>query len=1123
MADILVFDPASEFELIEEIDFEEEVQRPEELRFFTLDEQLLDYFDKVLPKKKHITKFEYEAIAKDIDRVRELYTKLITITDTDYRVDLDRKDISVPWVLPIYEPFSLKSYSYDQEWMPLFERGARTQPNFYPRMLSAMPRPYRTTSSSGVPLVRTQVVVDENGNNAIHAQGLYERTKRALHEDGTFDIVNIPMTNTEDDIRIRGYFLKDRILDIPNPLANHPFFETNRETKILTEEPLKDVFPTIEAILNHGVPTTSDPYVEGLKYLKVYDVKLTQIPWNLWKDRFPPAEMVSVSQPVQSISFSGQTEHSIPAKSLQEGYVLPWSPGIEPRLWLMKQEDGGRYVIKMLLSKAGDAGRVPPDTPGEKPSAQFPKSSPDECFVDGDFDTFLNSGVYRAPVWKDFSDAWDKKKSLPSGVCIPASYISQERKSSRFVGRSAWVDSTEFDILKEHQKLLKLLQHRPMREITQKFEKHVAKQESDLRKQVRAILGDTMRTPEDKADAIGKIVRELPPTEDVYVDSTSSFVVCEHTLAQLRGDMEDDRLAYYEKWTSIDGGFRACKFCGEQVNADVFVAQDDFDDAGRVIVSHEVLPTSVYHGESHVASFTNSLRELQKVFLLDNAGESILYLLLSVLQVLPAESQVLPILENIRVLTSVVRANKKIQKTDKDRIEGILGLAGSVVLLQVHNPFLIPRRSFGSKVLKLTGFPRDSVDPDDSPILDTLISVLRSTFESMPSTLKGPITAILRTILTTPKKVRSEAVVYVKQAAAKFQTLLQSAKDRYVSPADTGSPNVIQLPMIPVSKQVFGTSERLGAEETIGQCNVARPKAVFVAKLPPNIVQEQLDLWKAIKPSPSAQQIVPVLEKTLIVDVEQKELRRRVTLGVPKDFKLEKMDVFLRSDTDATAFLLFLSRVLDILSKEAFSLDTIQKYRTVLVYLDNHIDKSILRDAARGFIYELLNEVVSSSNKTGLVQAIRDAVQKDIVMNMLLLKKEDAETQNNDLRAQEREVFKRRMRQMNDTEREITKMLLDIGIASTIISNEDREIFAREYNYQDPEADYEKAATEMDGDRPEEGFGTPFDTVDNGDVPLTDDGLERPYDRGDYGERMERQFSEYETISAFNFEESDGV
>jgi hypothetical protein len=86
----LQFDP-SEFEVLETIDFEEEIARPESLRFFTLEEQLSDYFDKVLPKKKVITKFEYKQIATEVDRLRDIYRDIITVTDTDYVVDLTRK------------------------------------------------------------------------------------------------------------------------------------------------------------------------------------------------------------------------------------------------------------------------------------------------------------------------------------------------------------------------------------------------------------------------------------------------------------------------------------------------------------------------------------------------------------------------------------------------------------------------------------------------------------------------------------------------------------------------------------------------------------------------------------------------------------------------------------------------------------------------------------------------------------------------------------------------------------------------------------------------------------------------------------------------------------------------
>ena len=64
---------------------------------------------------------------------------------------------------------------------------------------------------------------------------------------------------------------------------------------------------------------------------------------------------------------------------------------------------------------------------------------------------------------------------------------------------------------------------------------------------------------------------------------------------------------------------------------------------------------------------------------------------------------------------------------------------------------------------------------------------------------------------------------------------------------------------------------------------------------------------------------------------------------------------------------------------------------------------------------------------------------------MMLLTEDEAQKEDLTLRAKERETFKMRMRQMDDTQREITKMLLDIGLAGYIITNEDRELFSQEY------------------------------------------------------------------------------
>jgi hypothetical protein len=132
---------------------------------------------------------------------------------------------------------------------------------------------------------------------------------------------------------------------------------------------------------------------------------------------------------------------------------------------------------------------------------------------------------------------------------------------------------------------------------------------------------------------------------------------------------------------------------------------------------------------------------------------------------------------------------------------------------------------------------------------------------------------------------------------------------------------------------------------------------------------------------------------------------------------------------------------------------------------------------------------------------------------MILTTKEEATKQDSELRTREREVFKKRMRQMDDSQREVTKMMLDIGIAPYIITNEDRELFKREYDISDPEGEYNKIVDEGDLDRPEDGFGGPDDR----------DG-ERPIDSGAYGDEREHTYDrgEYNTGN-FDNEEGYGV
>jgi hypothetical protein len=1127
MADVLTFDPASEFEILENItDFEEEIQRPEELRFFTLDEQLLDYQSKVLSGKKKVSKYEVKKVYNEVSRLRDIYSKLIVFGDMEsgYVVDTERKSLHVPWVTPIYSNFEYVAYPYKENWMPLMDVKQRTNPNYYNRLLVSIPKPYKTTESTGRLVSEKTVLVDEEGQRPIQAVGTYTRTKGVIHEDGTFEVMPLDISNTSDDIRIKGYYLGKREQEIPNPLKDHPFLASNNPSKVITNDPLLEIFPSIQAIMNHGVKTTTDPYGEGMQFLKIYDVKLNQIPWKLWKERFPPADQVTTTPDILSIKFPEATEIVAPSDNIRKQYVKPWLEGIFPRQWLMNQEDGGLLTVKMYLSKVGQAGLVPPEIQGDKLKPTQTPSTPEECLITDNFDAFLNSGVYRSPPTNVVSAAVDKDKPIPPGTCVSVDYLQQEIVGLTSSGKVAWRETSGTELLEEHIKLLRRSQTEKPKETDSKYEKYGSRPESEIRKDIVTILKDPHRTPEDKAADIQTIVNMIMPINEVYLDKDESFIVCNHTLAELRGELEEDRLGFYAKWTTIVEGSRICKHCGEQVSTDVLVAQDDFDSNGQVVINYDSLETEIFKGESNISTFTTSIKQLGKLFTLENPGEATLYLLLSLLQVLPSEGAVLPVLQYIRKLAGAVRANKKIEKAARERVEGITGLVGAVVLLQTHNPFLIPRRSISGKVFKLSGFPRDTTDASDSPVLDNILSVLRATFEEFPNTFSGGVVSLFRSILATPKRVREETVRFLTQAAVEFKPQFESARERYVAPTAEEEEASVTLPIIKLDKLEYAPNERLGNEELMMKCGISRPLSIMITKLLPKVSQDPIELAKNIVPSSQASYIRPPVLEFKKISFEEKDVRKRLAMKLAKITKSDKIEKFLaRENIDAVSILTLMGRILDKLSEQNFSLEILKTYREAIADLDTRKNASLLRDTAKGLLYELSHEIAKDKNKSSLGKAIDDALLKDVVMNMLLYTNEDAMRITEGARTKEREKFKQTLRSMNDTQREITKMLLDIGVAPYIITNEDREMFAREYNYPDPEEEYNQLLQQVDEERPEDGYNDTRDYVEDGVRPVNVFGEELEVDNGAYGDRYVRPYDDWSnTVGDADFDNGYG-
>jgi len=158
--------------------------------------------------------------------------------------------------------------------------------------------------------------------------------------------------------------------------------------------------------------------------------------------------------------------------------------------------------------------------------------------------------------------------------------------------------------------------------------------------------------------------------------------------------------------------------------------------------------------------------------------------------------------------------------------------------------------------------------------------------------------------------------------------------------------------------------------------------------------------------------------------------------------------------------------------KNAFALD-------VNIALDTSQKPSLLRDISEGLLKEVMTTIVKNPEMRRAYDQLRE---KDITLFALLASLKDARTETNTLRAKERHLFTDRLRDMTDSQRQITKDLLDRGMAPYIITNEDRDVFAQQLQRE------LEPLLEADVDV---GVGAPRDAPDDDD---------RNADQGDYGD-----------------------
>ena len=1015
MAEILEFDPASDLQVLETFTFEEVVERPEALRFYTLDDQITDYFEKSVPVGK-VTRHQLQQLQRDADRMRDLYEDVIVGTETAFEVRKERPHRGyLPWITPVYTaPLGRREWSWDESYLPVFRP---RQPRFYDRMLASLPRPY-TFGEGGRRAVFSapQRFVDERGLAPVRVVPTFQRTRGILGAGGDYRIVPEPIGSTEDVVSARGYWIAKRPLDLVSPLDEHPILGSNEPHLLESQADYAEIVPSIEAILNHAVPVTPHPFREAGPYLKLYDVKWAEIPWSLWKRHFPAAEPVSDGLPPEAISLPA-AQRDLPSESLQKQYVLQYRPGLSPRHWLAQQVDGGALVPKMILTNAADLAPLPPPNPAPAPEVRLASATPADCLPDGlTFDQLVTAGVYRPP-----------------GVCVPPEVIAKEKADLGFRGKQVWGETTQSDILSAYLPILKAAQgpppETPPEPVLPKLDLPPI---SSTRADVVAILGDEKRDSDDKLRDIRVLIQDLPLQNKLVLDADSQFVVCEHTLSILGGDLARDVRAFYIQWCAIVEGSRVCKYCGEAVSRDVFVNVDEFDDAGHAMVHAEAPTVEEFH-PGHVKSFTESLQTLRLLFDTRDPAQDLMFLLISVLQILPERTWLEPILGQVRQLSAFT-------KSKGESAQAIYGICGIALLMQIHDPFLLPRRSFGKSFL-LNGFPREG-DAEEPGILDSLLVALKRTFEQFRGSLKGPSTSLLRELFRDVKKVRDKCVVAMKvMARPPAQFIQRLALKDYSIDLDKAKARYATAPPVPISLSVLVPAKRIDSTEPAKRAqSVCLPEvgmAMWSTDRPPVYMPPTLEYTKDVLPGPTAHRITPLDSKRDAWTDLPSQTATRLSRGVPAFLKTSALAKTLNDKTISwNQAVSIAGRLLD-LAKGV----NVRELRTELRSLNPTANPSQLRDAARGIAFEVTQRVAG-------IPAVRErwaeVLPKGLALRAMLKTKEELEGEVRTLITAERETFKTRLGEKSDMERDLIKQLLDIGLAPYVITLQDRQLFAEQ-------------------------------------------------------------------------------
>jgi hypothetical protein len=314
----------------------------------------------------------------------------------------------------------------------------------------------------------------------------------------------------------------------------------------------------------------------------------------------------------------------------------------------------------------------------------------------------------------------------------------------------------------------------------------------------------------------------------------------------------------------------------------------------------------------------------------------------------------------------------------------------------------------------LDGYPRDADKSEGFTIADSLSMVLRKTFEAFPTSFQGPSLQVLRFALNEPKTLQKQVLGLLPRFVKQFSEQFKKAKQEFSLRPPAPEPTMLIPVVMP--------PEKMGVFTRFAPCPSFR--LTWISKRPPVSVQPSVALRVGLTSSPLARQVRMIPSpRSEPLAIPTAEVSKRLKLPIPARMGLEPTDSW-------TVNSLLIARLAAIARRP-------NPART----LDPSASADLLRDITKGYMRELLDVIAKDPETRRIYDQARG---EDIVFYSLLTSVTTARTETNTLRAKERFAFTDRLHNMTDSDREITKQLLDRGLAPFIVTVADRDMFANQ-------------------------------------------------------------------------------